>query len=81
MSISNNELLMKVDMPLATLASSGLMNPEQADTFIRMMQNTPTILRDARVVPMASDTRKVEKLGFGTRILRPGQEGTIILKV
>lgn len=78
MGISNNELLMKADMTLATLASGGLMNPEQADTFIRMMQDTPTILRDARVVPMASDTRKVEKLGFGTRILRPGQEGTAL---
>ncbi|MEC2041026.1 phage major capsid protein, partial [Bacillus altitudinis] len=52
-----------------------LMNPTQASTFIRMVQNTPTLLQDARVIPMESDSQKIEKIGFGQRILRAGEEG------
>ena len=76
--MTNQQLIEKAAMTLATLASGGLMNPEQASTFIRMVQDAPTILKDARMVEMASDTRKIEKLGFGQRILRPGVEGTAL---
>lgn len=65
-------------MTLATLASGGLMNPEQSSTFIRMIQDSPTILKDSRVIPMNSDSQKIEKIGFGQRILRPGEEGVAL---
>lgn len=71
----NEEIIQKAEMTLATLASGGLMNTEQSDTFIRMVQNSPTILNNSRVVPMNSDSQKIEKIGFGQRILRAGQEG------
>ncbi|GAB6455098.1 phage major capsid protein [Bacillus cereus] len=78
MTLNNKTIIEKADVTLATLASGGLMNPEQADTFLRMVQSAPTILKDSRFVQMASDTRKIEKMGFGNRILRPGVEGKVL---
>ncbi|MDR4942918.1 phage major capsid protein [Bacillus wiedmannii] len=78
MTLNNKTIIEKADVTLSTLASGGLMNPEQADTFLRMVQNSPTILKDSRFVQMASDTRKIEKIGFGSRILRPGVEGKVL---
>lgn len=46
----NQEVINKAEMTLSTLESGGIMNPTQASTFIRMVQDTPTILRDARVI-------------------------------
>lgn len=66
----NQEVINKAEMTLSTLESGGIMNPTQASTFIRMVQDTPTILRDARVIQMDHDTQKIEKIGFGQRILR-----------
>ncbi|MCM3138960.1 phage major capsid protein [Bacillus safensis] len=71
----NQEVINKAEVTLATLKTGGLMNPTQSSTFIRMVQNAPTLLQDARVIPMDSDAQKIEKIGFGQRILRPGQEG------
>lgn len=48
----------------------GMLNPEQASAFIRMLQEEPTILNQARVVTMNSPKQKVEKIGFASRILR-----------
>ncbi|MEK4846077.1 phage major capsid protein [Bacillus sp. FSL W8-0183] len=71
----NQDVINKAEMTLASLKTGGLMNPTQSSTFIRMVQNAPTLLQDARVIPMESDSQKIEKIGFGQRILRPGQEG------
>ncbi|MED2944212.1 phage major capsid protein [Bacillus swezeyi] len=71
----NQEIINKAEMTLASLKSGGLMNPTQADTFIRLVQDTPTILNDARVIQMDHDAQKFEKIGFGQRILRAGEEG------
>ncbi len=40
MTLNNKTIIEKADVTLATLASGGLMNPEQADTFLRMVQNS-----------------------------------------
>lgn len=71
----NQEIINKAEMTLASLKSGGMMNPTQANTFIRMVQDTPTILNDARVIHMDHDAQKFEKIGFGQRILRAGEEG------
>lgn len=76
----NQEVINKAEMTLSTLESGGIMNPTQASTFIRMVQDTPTILRDARVIQMDHDTQKIEKVGFGQRILRAAQEGVALTK-
>lgn len=54
----NQEVINKAEMTLSTLESGGIMNPTQASTFIRMVQDTPTILRDARVIQMTMTHRK-----------------------
>lgn len=73
--MKNKQLIEKATMTLDALSAGGLMNPKQASTFIRMVQNAPTILKDSRVVQMTSDSQKIEKIGFGQRIMRPGEEG------
>ncbi|CAF1787062.1 phage major capsid protein [Bacillus subtilis] len=73
--MTNQEAIRKAEMTLSSLKSGGLMNPTQASAFIRMVQDTPTILKDSRVIQMDHDTQKIEKIGFGQRILRAAQEG------
>jgi len=73
--VRNQEVINKAEVTLGTLKTGGLMNPTQSSTFIRMVQNAPTLLQEARVIQMDSDAQKIEKIGFGQRILRPGQEG------
>jgi HK97 family phage major capsid protein len=73
---SNKQIIEKAALTLADLSAGGLMNPTQSNEFIRMMQNAPTILNSCRTIPMDHDTMKIEKIGFGQRILRPGVELT-----
>lgn len=54
----NQEVIEKAEMTLASLKSGGMMNPTQANAFIRMVQDAPTILNEARVIPMDHDTQK-----------------------
>lgn len=79
--LSNKNIIEKAGMVLADLSNGGLMNTEQSSTFMRMVQDQPTILRQARFIPMASDSMKIEKIGFGNRILRPGVEATALADV
>ncbi|MCY7802300.1 phage major capsid protein [Bacillus spizizenii] len=78
--MTNQEAIRKAEMTLSSLKSGGLMNPTQASAFIRMVQNAPTILKDSRVIQMDHDTQKIEKIGFGQRILRAAQEGVGLTK-
>lgn len=67
---SNKSLLKKADIALADLTNDGgLLNPEQAGTFVRKMIIQPTIMNSVRVVGMGAPTRKINKIGFGSRIL------------
>jgi len=76
---SNNELLRKADLAIADLSSNGgLLEAEQAATFIRKLITQPTILRDVRTVEMISPTRKINKIQFGKRILRKAVSGTAL---
>ena len=74
--MDNKTIIEKATMTLNSLASGGLMNPQQFSTFYRNLIDQPTIMNEARTTPMSSDQMKIEKLGFGQRILRVGQEAT-----
>lgn len=76
MTMSNQSIIEKAAMTLSDLSTGGLMNTQQFNTFYRKMIDAPTILRDARNVPMQSDSMKIEKIGFGARVLKPGVEAT-----
>lgn len=74
---SNAQLIKKADLTLADLASNGgLLLPEQSDKFIRSLIDSPTILNRARVVTMNGPQKKINKVGFGSRILRRGVSAT-----
>lgn len=66
------ELSRKAEIVLSDLSTNGgLLNTEQNDTFIRNLIDQPTIIRECRTVPMGGPQMEINKIGFGTRILRP----------
>jgi len=70
---ANSTLLQKADIAIGDLtANSGLLNPEQANAFIRKLLIQPTLLAQARRVVMAAPTRKINKIQFASRILKAG---------
>jgi hypothetical protein len=67
---SNENLIKKADIALADLSSNGgLLLPEQNQQFIRVLMESPTIFNSIRMVTMNSPQRKINKIGFGSRIL------------
>lgn len=72
----NSELIRKADIALGDLATAGLLNPEQTDSFIRTLIDQPTLLNASRVVTMNAPTRKINKIGFGSRIMRKATSAT-----
>lgn len=68
------ELSRKADLALSDLASGGLLNAEQSTTFFRNLIDQPTILQEARTVQMSGPTREINKIGFGSRILKPASQ-------
>ena len=75
--MSGQQLSKKADMALADLTSDGgLLNPEQNDTFIRNLLDAPTMLRSVRQFPMDTPEARINKIGFGSRILRAAPQGT-----
>lgn len=77
--MKNSSLLRKADLALSDLATNGgLLLPEQSNTFIRKLLKTPTILPRVRVVSMAQPQRKINKIGFGSRILRAAVSSTAL---
>lgn len=74
--MDNKEIIRKADLALADLATAGRLNDEQTNRFIRKLMDTPTILQACRTVTMNAPTRKINKIGFGTRMLRAGVAST-----
>lgn len=75
----NTDLVRKADIALSDLATgAGLLNPEQTDRFLRTLIDTPTILNRCRVVTMNAPQRKINKIGFGSRILRVATSATAL---
>lgn len=52
--------------------------PEQAATFIRKLIKNPKLIRQARIVEMNSRQRKINKIGFASRILRKATSGVAL---
>jgi hypothetical protein len=70
---TNKELLRKADIVIGDLVSNGgYLNPEQANAFIRKLLVQPTMLAQVRRVAMAAPIRKINKIQFASRILKPG---------
>lgn len=76
--MNNRTMIEKAAMMLSDLSTGGLMNTTQFNTFYRKIIDTPTILREARMITMPIDSMKIEKIGFGQRVLKPGVEGVAL---
>lgn len=75
--MQNQALVKKADLALADLsANGGLLSTEQTDTFIQTLMDSPTVINAARVVTMNSPQKKINKIGFGSRILRAAVSAT-----
>lgn len=75
--MNNRELIQKADLALSNLtADGGILPAEEALSFVKKVTLAPTILNAARKIGMKSHTKKVNKIGFGSRILHKGVSGT-----
>lgn len=75
----NRVMLRKADLALSDLTTGGgLLQPAQAARFMRLLIDEAVIMRMATVVPMRSPKQLIEKIRFGSRVLRPGSEATAL---
>lgn len=74
----NKDLIRKADIALSDLATAGKLNDEQTDRFVRKLMDSPTMLNSCRVVTMNAPKRKINKIGFGSRILRKAVSATAL---
>lgn len=75
MPAETNKNLLRADATLADFAANGgLLEPEQANRFIDMVLEQPTLLPQSRVVRMNAPRRKVNRIGFAERILRAARQ-------
>lgn len=75
----NRDLLRKADLALGDLTTgSGVLTPEQAQRFMRILIDESVILPMSRVVPMAAPKQLIEKIRFASRVLRAGQSAVAL---
>ncbi len=77
--MTQRDIVKKADLAVSDLVSGGgYLQTEQVQTFLRMVKDQPTLLRDCRRINMKSHTREVDKIGFTSRLLAPGTEATAL---
>jgi len=77
--LSNKTILQKADLALGELTTDGgVLQPAQAKKFIRVMIKSAALLPMATVVPMKAPKQLLEKIQFGSRIMRAGEPGTAL---
>lgn len=75
----NQTLLQKADLALSDITTDGgLLQPAQAQKFMRVLIQEAVVMKLATVVPMRSPKQLIEKIQFGERILRAGNEATAL---
>ncbi len=73
--MTNKELARRADIALADLnANGGLLLPEQANQFIDMVVEQPSIIGKVRVERMTAPQKKINRVGFASRILRAARQ-------
>lgn len=73
--LSNEVALNKADLAVSDLVNNGgYLQPEQAQSFLRVLIDEAVLMKMATVTPMKSHKKLIEKIKFGSRILRAGTE-------
>jgi len=79
MILSNRSLLNKADLALADLTmDGGLLEPEQANRFIRLLIKKSALMQMVTTMTMRSPKRLLETLRFNGRVLKPGVEAAAL---
>jgi hypothetical protein len=77
--LDNQTFLQKADLALSDITTNGgLLQPAQAMKFMRVLIKEAVILKLATVTPMRSPKQLIEKIQFGSRILRAGNEAAAL---
>lgn len=76
--MTNHEVVVKDALASADLKAGGYLNPQQSEKFIRGILDQPTLLKSCRQVLITGESKKIEKIGFGQRIMRPAVENTAL---
>ena len=77
--LDNRTILEKADLALSDLTTGGgMLQPAQAQKFLRILINEAVILKQSTVVPMRSPKQLIEKIRFANRILRSGSEAVAL---
>ncbi len=67
---TSNERLLRADIALANLSSNGgILAAEEANMFIDMVVEQPTLVKECRVQRMNGPQMKINRLGFDSRIM------------
>lgn len=78
--LSPDDILQRLDAAFKSITVGDLgstkLSPEKADRYIRAVENSTPILREARLLPMGSDKRDIDRTGFGSRIMQAAVEDT-----
>ena len=76
--MNQRQLVEKAMITVSNLTdpNGGYLNPEQSDKFLLDVQDTPTLLKEIRIVPMNAPKRVIENIGFGSRILKVAPAAT-----
>lgn len=75
--MKTKDLLAKADIALSDIASAGVMQPEMANNFIRILSTDTNFLQDVRIYPMSRPKMVLNKLDLATRALRVANQGLI----
>lgn len=76
MSQQSKTILRKADLAVAEINGQGSLTIEQSNRFIRKLIEAPTLLRVCRTIAMSAPSRRINKIGFGERIMRAANQGT-----
>jgi len=74
----NRDIIQKADFLLAQLAPGGLLQPAQADRFIRLAIDRSVLISQMQRIDMRSPKELREKIRYGSRALRKGTEATAL---
>lgn len=81
MATDSRNIIEKADLAVSQMISDGgYLNPEQSDNFYQKLIDQPTLLNRVRTVPMGRPKMNIDKIGFGSRILRAAPASGTALK-
>jgi HK97 family phage major capsid protein len=81
MSTNSRSIIEKADLAVSDMISDGgYLNPEKQDEFYRKLIDQPTLLNRVRSLQMNSPKKHIDKIGFGSRIMRAAPSSGTALK-